>query len=140
MAPQAMVMKRQGKSGLDIAIALAKIAPELGKVGHFNEQAYHKGHGHEEQGKGKNGIELANNLINGQHGGQNVIDKNSTHPAHGGSTQVLEQEGRTVNEDYSHHHQQKNGENQHAALSRFAKVITYELWQSGSVVAHAQHA
>ena len=48
----------------------------------MDEKPYHQGASHEEQREGKERIDLADNLVDRQHRGDDVIDKDNSHPHH----------------------------------------------------------
>ena len=67
-------------SRVGIAVAVIEIAPELGQLRHLRKQTDHQRYGHEQQGKGKDRIKLADDLVDRQHSGQNIVGKDHDHP------------------------------------------------------------
>ena len=95
---------RAEPSGIAVEVARAKVAPQFGKVRHLDEQAYHQCHGHEQQREGEEGIYLANDLVDGQHRGDDIIDEDDHDPQHLRPAHAMKDDGGTVDEDYADHH------------------------------------
>ena len=117
-----------------------EIAPYLRQGGLLDEQAHHEGHGHEEHGESEDGVELADNLVDGQQGGDDVVGEDEAHPTYCGPAEVFEHEGGAIDEDDADHHEQEDGEDEHHALGGGAQVGAYELGEVGAIVAYGEHA
>ena len=117
--------------------------PELRDRRPFDQQSQEQGNGHEQQGCGEDGIEFADDLVDGHEGGDQVVDENDAHPDHEcgirAAGEVTQDDGRAVDEYGADKHQQQDREEQHHRAGPFAKVEADDLRQSGTSVANGQH-
>ncbi|CCY01411.1 unknown [Prevotella sp. CAG:924] len=123
-----------------IAVGIIKTCPQLRQIGHRHIEIDQQRESHEEQGKGKDGIEPANDLVNGQHRGQNVIDQDHNHPAHRRPTEIFQQKGRTVDKHNTHHQQEEDRKDEHHTSGRRAKIVADKLGHVSSSMTHREHA
>ncbi len=123
--------------------------PQLGQVGMLHKEHHHQGGGHEQQREGEQRVYLADDLVDGQHRGHQVVDEDDGHPEHVGP-HIVDDEGRlphaaqdlrwAVHEHGSHHDEQEDAEEEHHLLRGLPQVVAYQLGLVGSAVAHAEHA
>ena len=118
---------------------VAEMVPQLWQYGHLDKQTHHQCHSHEQHGKGEDGIELADNLVDGQHRGDDIIAEDDENPQGGGAPDGMQYLGRTIHKHDAHHDQQEDGENQHHLLRGIAQIFAYQFGQSGTLVAQGEH-
>ena len=120
-------------------IFCTKAIPHLGQVGALHIEHYHNAYSHKEQRSGKNRINLADNLVDGEHGGKHIVEEdyhNPRHHTHIAIGEAAENVGRTAHPHRSHENEQHNGEHAHHALHTCAKEAANNLRQTLALVAH----
>ena len=100
----------------------------------------HQGSCHEQQGQGEKRIYLTDNLVDRQHGGNNVVGKDDDHPHQDIASQGMENLCRRIDKHSTHHDEQQDREDQRHALSGIAQIPTDQFRQAGPIVSHGQHA
>ena len=129
-----------------VEIGRSQIAPQLRQLRPLHEQSYHQRSRHEEQREGEERIYLADNLVDRQQRGDDVVDEDDDNPEHLAAQErtrmadAIENDGRTIHEYRTHHHQQQHGEHQHHLLGSAAQILAHQLRQARTLVADAQHA
>ena len=123
---------------------MGQAVPEFGDLRHLHDQAHHQGNGHENQRHGEEGIDLADDLVDGEHRGDDVVDEDHARPdqesAVGAvSGEVLQDHGRAVHEHGAHQHQQQDAEAQHHGLGALPEILPDQVRQARSAVAQRQH-
>ena len=106
----------------------------------MQEQPYHQSSCHEKQGYGKERIYLADNLIDRQHGGKDVVAENDECPHLGVATHGVQDFSRRIDKHRAHHDQQQNREDQHHGFGRIAQVFADKRRKSGTLITHGEHA
>ena len=124
--------------------AVLQAVPEFGDLRMLHDQADHQGHGHEYQCYRKERVDFADDLVDGEHRGDNVIDEDYPRPDHEGGVgsvagQVFQDDGRAVNEHGSHQHQQQDAEAEHHGPGAPAEVFPDQLRQARAAIAQRQH-
>ena len=127
-----------------------EVIPDLGDgVLRLDKDAHGNAHGHDDQANAEQRIDLADNLVDGNKGGDEIIHQNDDQPEQGGGNNaggaaVLEQghdqARRTHGEHGAHHDQQHHAEHAHDVLHEAAQVDTGNLGNGSAVVALAHHA
>ena len=108
-------------------------------MGHFDKQHDHQGKGHEQQRYGKQGIYLADELVNGKHGGDDVIDKDHHHPEHGSTVNAFEYFSRTIDEYCAYHNHQQHREDKREGSGFLSQIFPHKRGKAGTVVAYGKH-
>ena len=105
----------------------------------MQEQPHHQGAGHKQQRESKQGIYLTDNLVDWQHGGDDIVAEDDTYPHHRITADGMQNLRRRINKHRSHHDQQQHGKHQHNVLRGLTQILTNQLRQSGTVMAHGEH-
>ena len=117
---------------------------QFGQRGPLDEQHRHQRYCHEEHRDGKEWIDLADDLVDGQHRGNDIINEDDAapdiNPREPLATQFAEDECRTVHKHRTHHHQQEHGEHQHHLLCGLSQVVANQLGLTGTTVTNGEHA
>ena len=128
-----------------VEIGRSQITPQLRQGRPLHEQSYHQRSRHEKQREGKERIYLANNLIDRQQRGNDVVDEDDDNPEHLSTqerarvTNAIENDGRTIHKHCTHHHQQQHGEHQHHFLGSSTQILAHQFRQTSSIVADTEH-
>ena len=106
--------------------------------------------GHDDQADAKDGIQFADDFVNGQEGGDEEVDEDDGQPevlvgqdasaAAIAAAQVSQQAGRADGEHNAHHEQQHGGEHTHNLLHDVAHVHTGQLRNAEALVTHGHEA
>ena len=140
--------EQAGEDGLVLQTRLltpaAQAIPQFRNGRPLDKQAHHKSQCHEQQRNGKNGINLADELIYGQQGGHQIVGEDDTHPKHDGATaavsgNVSQDESRAVHEHRSHQQQEDDGEYQHHLFGTVTQILAHQFREAHSSVAHRKH-
>ena len=126
-----------------------EVIPDLRNgVLRLDKDAHGHADGHDDQADTKDRINLTDDLVNGNKGGDEIIHQDDNQPEqsggdNAGGAAVLEQgddqAGRTHGEHGAHHDQQHHAEHTHDVLQA-AQVDTGDLGDGSAVVALAHHA
>ena len=92
---------------------ISEVGPQLGQRRPLHEERHHQRSSHEQQRKGKERVDLADNLVDRQHRGDDIVTENNTYPHHRRTTDVVQYLGRRVDKHRSYHHQQQYREHKH---------------------------
>ena len=118
---------------------VVEVRPDLRDGGPVQEEPYHQRTCHEQQREGKQRIHLADDLIDRQHRGDDIVEEDNSHPHHRVATNGVQDLCRRIHEHRSHHDQQEHREHEHHALGGVAQIAANQIRQTGSVVAHGEH-
>ena len=94
---------------------------------------------HEHQRGSKEWVDVSDDLFYGQQCGNKIIDQDDDNPENEVADKVAEYDGRTVDEDGSHHHEKENGEHKHCHTHLASKVFANNLRQAYSALTHGDH-
>ena len=135
--------------GLAGGLHVVEVGPQLGDdvvgVGHDAEADAHR---HDDQADAEDGVNFADDLVDGQEGGDEVVGQNDPQPELGagdnaGEAAVLEQgddqAGGTDCKDGADHDQQHDAEYAHDVLHAVAEVDAADLRDGSAVVTLGQH-
>ena len=112
--------------------ALGVLVGPLGGIVEFraaDEHHHGDAHGHEDQDGPENGVEAADDLVDGHNGRQEVIGEDHADPegeVQGGGGQLGQQGGRGGHEDHAHQDEQHHGEDAHDLFGGAAQVVAHE--------------
>ena len=130
-----------GETGVGSRAHVVQPVPKFGQLGHLDVEHRHKGYGHEDKGKGKEGIDASDDFVDGQHRGQDVVSEDGKHPDGRLRAAHLPQYQRGgEHEDHAHHKQQEHGEDEHAAACLSSEVASHDFGHARAVVAQGEHA
>ena len=107
------------------------------------EQHHHDSHGHEEQREAEHGVQLADELVDGQKRGSHVVDEDEDDPEearHAVGGYLGQQVGRVIDEHGSYEYHQQQGEDAHGELDTSTELAAHDLGQRGSAHAQRHHA
>ena len=113
--------------------------PQLGQLRPFHKQAYHQCCHHEQKGNGKHRIEAPDNLVDREHRGHDIIDKDTDNPQQSGTAILLEDCGRTEHKHRAHHQQKEYREHPHDLTGLLTQVFPDNLRTTGTTVTHGEH-
>ena len=116
------------------------VRPQFGQRGPVEEEPHHQRPSHEQQRQGEQRIDLADDLVDGQHRGDEVIAEDDDDPHHGVAADGMENQGGAIDEHRSHQDEQQHRDHQHHVLRGRAQIVADHLGQSRAVVAHGEHA
>ena len=127
--------------------AVLQSVPELGDGRPFDYQSSEQAYGHEYEREGEYGVNLADDFVNGEKGGYEVVCHDDDHPYHHGCGaaaachpgDVPEDDGRTVHEHGPDQHKEQDDETQHQLLDSLAKIHASYLGQVGPSVPEGEH-
>ena len=136
-----------GSSG---GVHVVEVGPDLRnhKLG-LGDDAEAHAHSHDDKADAEDGVNLTDDLIDGDKGCDEVVDQNDNEPEQRGGENaavaaVLEQgdqqSGGAHGKHRAHHDQQHHGEHTHDVLHHGAQVLAGNLGNGGAVVALAHHA
>ena len=127
--------------------------PNLGQVRHLHKQHHHQRCCHKEQREGKERIYLADNLVDRQHRGNDIVNEDDQRPPHilhlhhallgchcVGACHIAQNLGGTVDEHHAHHDEQEDREHQHDTLGGITQIVTYNLRLVGTAMTHREHS
>ncbi|CCY05958.1 unknown [Eggerthella sp. CAG:1427] len=127
----------------------AEVVPQLGNgVLRLDKDTDDHAHRHNDQADTKQGINLADDLVDGQEGGDEVIDQHDNQPEQRGGDDTVgaavleqgdDQAGRANSKHRTHHNQQHHAEHTHDVLHEAAQIDAGDLGDGGTVVALAHH-
>ena len=122
------------------------MAPDLGDLVALGEDTQAHANGHDDQADAEDGVDLADQLVDGQEGGDEVVDQDQDQPEHlaaqnagGIGAQQLQQTGGADCEDGTDHNQQHHGEHTHYVLHGLAQVDAGDLGDGDAVIPLGQH-
>ncbi len=96
---------------------------------------------HEDQQGAEDGVEAADDLVDGDYGREDVVGKNRHDPVDQiGGGEVGEQPRRAQHEHHADQHQQHHGEQVHEVFGGIAQMLTDDGRYRGTSGAHRQHA
>ena len=126
------------------------MGPQLGDlVGGVGHDAKAHTHGHDDEADAEDGVDLADDLVDGQEGGDEVVGQDDPQPELGvgddaAEAAVLEQgddqAGGADRKDGAHHDQQHDAEHAHDVLHPVAEVDAAHLRDGRAVIPLRQHA
>ena len=119
---------------------VVEMAPQLGQVRHLDEKHHHQRYGHENQRHGKHWINLADNLVDGQHRGYDIVSEDDDDPHHGVAANQMQYRCRRVNKHGASDKQSQQGQGQRDAFRPLAQVFPDDFRQACAAVAHRSHA
>ena len=119
---------------------IANTVPKFGQLRHLDVKTHEKSQRHEEKREGKERINLTDNLVDRQHRGKNIINKDYDYPHSEIAPKAFQNLGGTVNEHRTNENEQQDRENEHDGLCRIAEILTHKLGQAHSVVADRKHS
>ena len=99
--------------------------------------------GHDDEADTEYGINLADDLVDGNKGCDEIINQYHCQPEFGIQyirSQHGKQVGRSCGEAYAHQHQKNHGEYTHDLFHGIAQICTCKLGHAGPLVAHGHHA
>ena len=127
-----------------------EVVPQLGDgVLRLREDADDDAHRHDDEADTEDGIDLADDLVDGEEGGDEVVHQDDDEPEKGGGDEagvaafleeLHDEAGGAHGEDSAHHHQQHHAENAHDVLHGAAQIDAGDLGDRGAVVTDAHHA
>ena len=127
---------------------IGEVVPDLGDHITLGEDTHGHTNSHDDQADAEHGIDLTDDLINGQEGGDEVVHKDQHQPeqlvgedtgAAAVGEQELDQTSRTHGEHGTDHDQQHNAEHTHDILHGAAQVDTGDLGDRGALVTLTEH-
>ena len=96
---------------------------------------------HEDQQRTEDGVEAADDLVDGDDGREDVVGEDGRNPVDQiGGGEVGEQARRAQDEDHAHQHQEHHGKEVHEVLGGGAQVLTDHGRHRGAPGAYRQHA
>ncbi len=103
----------------------------------------HDAHGHEEESEAEERVEVADQFVDGEEGGQDVIEEDAGCPERG--VEVLrgegaEEVGRSADEDGDHHHEEHACEDAHHDLDLLAELRTDDFGERFAAEPQGDHA
>ena len=128
-------------------VHVVQVIPQLGDdvVGVGNHAEGHA-HGHNDQADAEHGVDLADDLVHRDEGGDEVVDQDENEPEHlvgqdaaGVLAQQLEQAGGAHGKDGAHHDEQHHAEHPHDVLHAAAQVDTGDLRDGRTLVTLREH-
>ena len=119
---------------------IAESVPHLREHGPLDEQHGHQRHRHEEQREGEERIDLADNLVDRQHRGDDVIDEDQDDPHQFAAPDIDQYLCRTIDEDRADHDEQEHDEDEEYLGSEASQKLLHECGQVTSAMAHGEHA
>ena len=99
--------------------------------------------GHDDQADAEEGVQLADDLVDGEHGCQEVVDQNDDGPesdAEGAWRQQGQKAGRPYHEDDADTQQQNDGKDAHQGFHERSQINSDDFGNAGAVVALRKHA
>ena len=121
----------------------AKSVPHFRQVGTLHIKHHQHAHRHKQQGEGKEGIDLADNLIHGHHGSEYVIQEDNDNPEisiHPVGRHSRNQLCGTAYEHCAHEYHQYHREDGHHLLGAHPQIAPYDFWQTLTAVSDRQGA
>ena len=125
---------REDGSGIGRRVVAVEGLGNLGQVAFAEEQSYEDTSSHDEQRHAEEGVDAADELVDGQQGGQDVVADDDGRPdVHGvavapqgpSTGHVAQQGGRCLGKDSAHQNHQHEGEDTHALSCRGAQFVTH---------------
>ena len=142
--------EHEAPHGSSLGMHGTEVIPDLRNgVLRLDKDAHGHADGHDDQANAEQRIDLADNLVNGNKGGDEIIHQDDNQPEQSGGDnaggaavfeQGDDQAGRTHGEHGAHHDQQHHAEHTHDVLHEAAQVDTGDLGDGSAVVALAHHA
>ena len=127
----------------------AEVVPDLGDgVLRLGEDADGNTDGHDDQADTEQGVNLTDDLIDGNESRDEVVDKNDNQPEQGRGDDALvaavleqgdNQTGRANRKDRTDHNEQHHAEHAHDVLHRAAQIDTGDLGDGSAFVTLAHH-
>ena len=135
--------------GRSAGMHVVEVGPQLGNgVSGIGKDTKGDTHSHDDQADAEERIDLADDLVDGDEGGDEVVDQNDPQPEllagyDAGEAAVLEQgddqAGGADGEYGAHHHQQNDTEDTHDGLHAVAQIDAADLGDGSTVVSLGQH-
>ena len=126
-----------------LRMTVLQTAPDFGDFGLVDGERHHDAHGHAHQQETEYRIDPANDLVDRQQGGYQVVSQDDDHPdvnaRVGGELRLQQLRGR-VHEDHPDEHHQQHHETAHELFHAVAEVFAVRLGQTAAVVAQGNHA
>ena len=142
--------EHEGPNGGPIGMHVGKVVPDFrDHIVGIGEHTKAHAHGHDDQADAEEGIDLADDLIDGNKGCDEIVDQDQNQPKQlvgqnvgetGVGEQQLDQTGGTNGKHGAHHDQQHHAEHTHDVLHAVAKIDAGDLGNRSAVVALRQHA
>ena len=141
--------EHEAPDGGALGMHVGEVVPDLGDHIALGEDADGHAHSHDDQADAEDGIDLADDLIDGQEGGDEVVDQDQHQPeqlagedagAVAVGEQQLDQTCRAHGEHGAHHDQQDHAEHAHHVLHGAAQIDAGNLRDGSALVALAEHA
>ena len=141
--------EHEGPDRGSLGVHVGEVGKDLGDAA-VDDGAESNADSHDDQADAEQGVNFADDLVNGDEGRDEVVDQDDREPEGGLEDDtaldaaVLEQgdkqAGGADGEDGADHDQQDDGEDAHDVLHRAAEVDAGDLGDGGAVVALGQHA
>ena len=117
---------------------------QFGQGRPLHQQNDGQGNCHEKHGYGEQRIDFTYNFVNRKQRCDKIVRKYNSapyiNPRQIVAADLTENEGWTINEHGSHHHQQENGEDKHDLFRCLPQIEADNLRKSGTIVSNRQHA
>ena len=116
--------------------------PKLGQGRMIDIQHRQNAHCHKQQRQGENGINLADNLVDGQHRGQHIIKEDHHNPKSGVQhlgRQIGQQARRPCHKDGTHQHHQNDRKHAHHLLGGHTQVAADKFGKALAIMTHGEH-
>ena len=128
-------------------VHVIEVVPQLRHLIALGEDSDGYAEGHDNQADAEDRIHLADDLVHGHKGGDEVVNQNQHQPEHlvgqdaaGVLAQELEQARRAHGEHGAHHDQQHHAEHTHDVFHAAAQVNARDLGDGRAVIPLGQHA
>ena len=140
--------EHEAPDGSALRMHIGEVVPDLGDHITLGEDTHGHTNSHDNQADAEHGIDLTDDLINGQEGGDEVVHKDQHQPeqlvgedtgAAAVGEQELDQTSRAHGEHGTDHDQQHNAEHTHDILHGAAQVDAGDLGDRGALVTLAEH-
>ena len=135
--------EHEGPDGSAGGMLVAEVLPQLRHhIVAGEEHGAGNAQSHDDQADAEDGVQLADDLVDGNEGGDHIVDHDDPQPE--GGVQMLggqhgQQTGGAGGEDDTAHDQQDHGEHTHDLAHTVAQVVAGQLGDGSAAVAHGQH-
>ena len=140
--------EHEAPDGSALRMHIGEVVPNLGDHITLGEDTHGHTNSHDDQADAEHGIDLTDDLVDGQEGGDEIVHQNQHQPeqlvgedtgAAAVGEQELDQTSRAHGEHGTDHDQQHNAEHTHDVLHSAAQVDAGDLGDRGALVTLAEH-
>ena len=138
--------EHEAPDGSALRMHVIEVAPDLGDLVALGEDTQAYADGHDDQADAEDGVDLADQLVDGQEGGDEVVDQDQDQPEHlaaqnagGIGAQQLQQASGANSKHGADHDQQNHGEHTHYVLHGLAQVDAGDFGDGDAVIPLGQH-